>query len=141
MSRHHFQKLFSTGEADEVIPTLEVLIRDLQVQTSTLRERIQALVRAGELTDSMRLPQILELHPELRPVTARMAEIASRIESLGCLLKDIDQGLVDFPGEIGDDIVFLCWQFGEPRVIAWHPIDGGFAERQPIPGALRTYLN
>lgn len=141
MSRHHFHKLFSTGDADELIPTLEVLIRDLQVQTTTLRERIQALVNAGELVDTMRLPRILELHPELRPVTARMAQIAGRIESLGCLLKDIDQGLVDFPCEIGDEVVFLCWQFGEPRVIAWHPIDSGFAERQPIPGALRICLN
>jgi hypothetical protein len=141
LSRHHFEKLFSTNDADELIPTLEVLIRDLQFQASTLRERIQELVRADESVDSMRLPQIIESHPELRPFTTRMAEIAGRIESLGCFLKDIDQGLVDFPSEFGDEVVFLCWQFGEPRVMAWHPIDSGFGDRQPIPGARGTYLN
>jgi hypothetical protein len=141
LSSHHFDKLFSTNDADELIPALEVLIRDLQVQASTLRERIQELVRADEHVDSMRLPQIIESHPELRPVTTRMAEIAGRIESLGCFLKDIDQGLVDFPSELGDEVVFLCWQFGEPRVMAWHTIDSGFGDRQPIPGARGTYLN
>ena len=141
MSQHYFEKLFSTNDADELIPTLEVLIRDLQFQASSLRERIQELVSADERVDSMRLPQIIESHPELRPVTTRMAEIAGRIESLGCFLKDIDQGLVDFPSELGDEVVFLCWQFGEPRVMAWHRIDSGFGDRQPIPGARGTYLN
>jgi len=111
------------------------------VQARALRERIQELIRIDEHLDSMRLPEIIELHPELRPVANRMGDIAGKIESLGCFLKDIDQGLVDFPCEIGDDVVFLCWQFGESRVIAWHPIDGGFGDRKPIPGAPRTYLN
>jgi hypothetical protein len=141
LSSHHFEKLFSTSDADELLPTLEVLIRDLQVQARALRERIQELIRIDEHLDSMRLPEIIELHPELRPVANRMGDIAGKIESLGCFLKDIDQGLVDFPCEIGDDVVFLCWQFGESRVIAWHPIDGGFGDRKPIPGAPRTYLN
>jgi hypothetical protein len=139
--RHHFEKLFSINDADDLIPALEVLIRDLQFQAATLRERIQELVRADEHLDSMRLPQIIEHHPELRPITARMAEIAGRIEALGCFLKDIDQGLVDFPSELGDEVVFLCWQFGEPRVTAWHTIDRGFGDRQPLPGARGTYLN
>jgi hypothetical protein len=141
LSTHHFDKLFSTNDADELIPTLEVLIRDLQSQAVTLRERIRELVRAHEPVDSMRLPQIIESHPELQLVTTRMAEIAGKIESFGCFIKDIDQGLIDFPSELGEEVVFLCWQFGEPCVSAWHAIDSGFSDRQPIPGARRTYLN
>ncbi len=141
LSSNHFAKLFSIDDADQLIPTLEALIRDLQLQAGTLRERIQALIQIDDNVDSMRLSQIIENHPELRPVTTRMAEIGDRIEELGCFLKDIDQGLVDFPSELGDEVVFLCWQFGEPRVLAWHPIDSGFGGRQPIPGARGTYLN
>ena len=60
MFRHHFEKLFSINDADDLIPALEVLIRDLQFQAATLRERIQDLVRADEHVDSLRLPQIIE---------------------------------------------------------------------------------
>ena len=141
LSSHHFEKLFNTSDADELVPTLEVLIRDLQAQARTLRERIRELVRADEHLELMRLNEIIELHPELLPITTRMSEISQQVESLGCFLKDIDQGLVDFPCEIGDEVVFLCWQFGESRVIAWHPIDGGFGDRKPIPGARKAYLN
>ncbi|MBF6559923.1 MAG: DUF2203 domain-containing protein [Candidatus Binataceae bacterium] len=133
--------MFSASDANELIPALEVLIRDLQGQAAELRTRIQDLIRADQSLDAMHLAEIVQRYPDLRPNTARMAEIASQIQTLGGFLKDIDQGLVDFPGEVGDDVVFLCWQFGEPRVTTWHPIDGGFAERRPIPGAPKTYLN
>jgi hypothetical protein len=141
LSSHHFEKLFTASDANELVPTLEVLIRDLQLQANALRARILEFVRADERVDAMRLDEIIELHPELRPVATRMGEIAHQIESMGCFLKDIDQGLVDFPCEMGDEVVFLCWQFGESRVIAWHPIEGGFGDRKPISGAPPTYLN
>ena len=141
MSTHQFDKLFSPSDANELIPTLEVLIRDLQSQAADLRCRISELVRADQSLDSLNLTQIVERYPDLRPATARMGEIAGQIQTLGGFLKDIDQGLVDFPGEIGDRVVFLCWQFGERRVTTWHPIEGGFAQRQPIPGAPKPYLN
>jgi hypothetical protein len=141
LSIYQFQKLFSTADAEELVPTLEVLIRDLQVQARTLREGIRELVRADAQLETKRVHEIIELHRELRPFSDRMGEIAGQIESMGCFLKDIDQGLVDFPCEIGNEVVFLCWQFGEPRVIAWHPIEGGFGDRKPIPGARKAYLN
>ena len=71
-----------------------------------------------------------------------MAELTRKIESYGCFLKDIDLGLVDFPGEIqGDDVAFLCWQIGEPRIIAWHSVESGFGQRKPLPGGKKPYLN
>ena len=67
--------------------------------------------------------------------------MAGQVEGLGCFLKDIDQGLVDFPYEIEDDVVFLCWQSGERQIIAWHSIDSGFSDRRPLPGVNKPYLN
>ena len=46
-------------------------------------------------------------------------------------------GLVDFPAERDGELVYLCWQFGEPEVAFWHGIDDGFAGRQPLPGTAR----
>jgi len=70
-----------------------------------------------------------------------MAEIATEIEEMGCFLKDIDLGLVDFPSEMEGDVVFLCWQYGEAQVIAWHSIESGFGQRRPLPDAAKPYLN
>jgi hypothetical protein len=136
-----FDKLFSEEEANQLIPRLEILLRQLQMQATSLRARVQELAVTDPSVVHCELNEIVDRYPELRSFTANMADAASQIESFGCILKDIEQGLVDFPYDAGDDVVFLCWQFGESRVIAWHRIDSGFADRQPLPGAPKTFLN
>jgi hypothetical protein len=134
--------MFTPAEANELIPRLEAAVRELQATAAELRRRIAELVKLEPPTRPLPLPQIIERYPQLRDLAGQLAQAAQRIESYGCLLKDIDQGLVDFPWEMEDDhVVFLCWQFGEPAVIAWHPVDGGFAQRQPLSGAPKHYLN
>ena len=70
-----------------------------------------------------------------------MAKLCAQIDQHGCFLKDIDLGLVDFPGEVDNQVVFLCWQFGEQRISAWHEIESGFSGRRPLSGAPKPYLN
>jgi hypothetical protein len=141
LPKYRFEKLFSAEEANQLIPRLEFLVRRLQMQANSLRARIREIAGRDSSILGLELADVVGRHPELRPFAAAMAEAAGAIESLGCLLKDIDQGLVDFPGEIGEQVVFLCWQFGEPHIVAWHALDSGFAERKPLPGAAKLYLN
>ena len=56
------------------------------------------------------------------------------MNAMGCLVKDLEAGLVDFYAVQDDEPVFLCWQFGEPSVAHWHALDEGFAGRKPIDG-------
>ena len=141
MSNQSFQKLFSPEEANELIPRLELLIREMQVALKTLRARVAALAVNDDRLVNLTLPEIIERYPELRGPGEAMAEAVSQIESLGCFLKDVDQGLVDFPFDNGGEVAFLCWQSGEPSLIAWHSIDVGFSGRVPLPGAPKPYLN
>jgi hypothetical protein len=147
LGKHRFDKLFSAEEANELIPRLEVLIRDLQVQAGQMRKRIADMSRFDDKLAQLDLAEVIARYPELRPLASQMSEIASEIQEMGCFLKDIDQGLIDFPflieadGDEEDDVVFLCWQYGEPRVVAWHSIEGGFGQRQPLPGASKPLLN
>ncbi len=136
-----FDKLFSEEEANELIPRLEILMRQLQMQANSLRARIDELSVDDPSIVHCAMTEIVGRYPELRSFASNMAEAAAQIESFGCILKDIDLGLIDFPYDSGDDVVFLCWQFGESRVVAWHSVDSGFSERQPLPGAPNRYLN
>jgi hypothetical protein len=51
---------------------------------------------------------------------------------MGCLLRDIDLGIVDFPSIHDGKEVYLCWKLGEESVGFWHEVDAGFAARKPI---------
>jgi hypothetical protein len=147
LSKHRFEKLFSADEANELIPRLEVIIRDLQVQAGVIRKRIADLSRFDDKLAQLDLPKVIARYPELRPIASRMSELAAEIQEMGCFLKDIDQGLVDFPFLIDgeddeeEDVVFLCWQYGEPRIVAWHSVESGFGQRRPLPGVSKPLLN
>jgi hypothetical protein len=142
LSSYRFDKLFTIAEANELIPRLEVAIRALQTKVGDLRHRIAELIKLDPAVRQLPLPQLIERQPQLRESANQVAQAAERIEVYGCVIKDIDQGLVDFPCEMEEGkVVFLCWQFGEPALIAWHPVDAGFAQRQPLLGAPTRYLN
>src|ERR1700689_3669717 len=142
LAKHQFEKVFTVEEANALIPRMEILVRELQIQADALRVRIRELaLRHDSSIAAMPLADLIERYPELKENAARMAEMAGQVEGLGCFLKDIDLGLVDFPYEIEDDGVFLCWQSGEPQIIAWHSIDSGLSARRPLPGVNKPYLN
>ena len=134
-------RLFSEEEANELIPRLEILMRQLQMQATSLRAKIDELSVTDPSILHSAMSEIVGRYPELRSFTTNMADAAAQIESFGCILKDIDLGLIDFPYDSGDEVVFLCWQFGESRVVAWHSVDTGFSDRQPLPGAPNRWLN
>lgn len=50
----------------------------------------------------------------------------------GILLRDPESGLVDFPGEVDDRAVFLCWRLGEDEVAWYHEQHAGFSSRKPL---------
>jgi len=56
----------------------------------------------------------------------------ARVEALGCLSKDLNEGLVDFPSRLDGREVYLCWKLGESRVGNWHGIADGARGRQPL---------
>jgi len=61
--------------------------------------------------------------------------LLAEITELGVQVKDLDEGLIDFPALHPQDgaVVLLCWRLGEPEVAWWHPPEDGFAGRKPLP--------
>jgi hypothetical protein len=55
-----------------------------------------------------------------------------RIEETGCLVKDLDKGLLDFPSVINNEAVYLCWRLGEDRIRFYHRQDEGYSGRKPL---------
>src|SRR5712671_4331099 len=99
LSMPKFEKLFSADEANHLIPRLEILMRELQRQASSLRRRIEELSVDDPSILHSEFSEIVTRYPELQSFTIGMTDAAGQIESLGCILKDIDLGLVDFPSE------------------------------------------
>src|SRR5260370_28343541 len=103
-----FDRLFSEEEANELIPRLEILMRQLQMQATSLRARIDELSVTDPSILHSAMTEIVGRYPELRSFVTNMADAAAQIESFGCILQDIDLALIDFPYHAGDEDVLLC---------------------------------
>lgn len=62
----------------------------------------------------------------------RLKESIEKIQSCGCVIKDLDIGLIDFPTLYRGDEVYLCWKLGETGIGFWHGMDEGFRGRKEI---------
>lgn len=62
----------------------------------------------------------------------RLKALVDNIQQSGCLVKDLDMGLIDFPALLNNQEVYLCWKLGEPRIDFWHGVSEGFAGRKRI---------
>jgi hypothetical protein len=69
----------------------------------------------------------------------RLRNALEEFEELGCVVKDLDIGLVDFPTLFHGAEVYLCWRLGEPRIEFWHSVEEGFGGRKPIDQDFRDH--
>jgi hypothetical protein len=62
----------------------------------------------------------------------RLNRLLKGFSERGVMLKNIDDGLVDFPHMRGEQEVLLCWKLGEESITHWHDLESGYAGRQPL---------
>lgn len=130
-------KLFTLTEAErtrrELEPTLIQAI-DCRRKVAELDENLSRVANRIMLMGGITLPY--EKTAKVRFERDHLAEAVrvalERIEATGCVLKDLDVGLLDFPSLINNEEVYLCWRLGEDRIRFWHRQNEGFAGRKPI---------
>ena len=125
------KKLFSLDDANRTLPLVSRIVGDI-VRLSRRRKKVyveaKKLVEAGQRERAEKLQDVLQaLHYEC-------AEYIKELEMIGCELKQPEIGLVDFPAQLEDRVVWLCWKMGEPEISHWHELDDGFDGRQPAEG-------
>lgn len=65
----------------------------------------------------------------------RQVQFSDAIKELiaeGGMLKDLEEGLVDFRSRQNGKKVYLCWKYGEETVTHWHSLKSGCSERKLI---------
>lgn len=127
-------RLFTVQEAEALLPELTDIVRGLQERSRELeairRELAAAARRARGNGHVARAAEGSRRRAE--ELVAEINRLHARILDLGCELKGIEQGLIDFPAERDGRTVYLCWRLGEPGIAWWHELDAGFAGRQPL---------
>ena len=126
---------FTLNEANALLSRLSDLLLQMQeskAKHDQLREKAAEYVHRMSSNGHVIEVELNETRQELAKATAELNSLIERGRELGCEVKDIDQGLVDFRTERDGREVYLCWKLGEPEVSWWHELDTGFDGRRPL---------
>ncbi len=132
-------KYFSRHEAEQLLPLIEEFLRMAQEQKQTVDaaqvELTKSAARIMALGGSYPpYSELVKKKTERDQASAKIVEAITKIQETGCLVKDIEEGLVDFPSLIEGEEAFLCWKLGEKRIEYWHGLNDGFAGRKRLDG-------
>ncbi|MBV8709047.1 MAG: DUF2203 domain-containing protein [Acidobacteriaceae bacterium] len=130
-------RFFTLLEAEGFLPEVERLLRssiqakqDYESGDSELNQIAQRITLMGGV--AIKREDVVASRTR-KDSSARVLKAAmERIEEIGCQVKDLETGLIDFPTLYRDREVYLCWKLGESGIRFWHHIEDGFRGRQPI---------
>jgi hypothetical protein len=131
------QKLFSLTEAERTRLEVEPLLIEAMEgrhKLGDLAESLAGIASSIQLLGGSVPPyrRAVGLRHEHDRLAVKVRDALERIESTGCVVKDLDAGLLDFPAIVDDVAVYYCWKLGEDRIRFYHRQDEGFSGRRPL---------
>ena len=126
-------KIFTLEDANALLPQVRQAIVALRKYVALVLTQ-EAHVDARELIADHAPSRLANEMALLEQRKAELQRAVEAFERLGCHLKDLDLGLVDFYTWMDGELVLLCWREDEEQIRHWHTVEDGYPGRQPIPG-------
>jgi hypothetical protein len=126
-------KIFRLEEANALLPIIRPILEQLvhRRRDHAIAQLEADVARNFELEEAGGTRALVR-EDQSRALRDEMLSLIERVQRHGCIVKDIDLGLVDFPALRGGQLVNLCWKLDEPQVAFWHATDEGFSARKSL---------
>ena len=125
------QKVFTLEEANSSIPSLMGIfdkMAAIRLKANLVREALDTPSR-GRPEEQENPAKLME---KLNSATEDARKLVEQVKVMGCIPKDLENGLIDFPSLLEGKQIFLCWKYGEDKISYWHDTEGGYRGRQPL---------
>lgn len=128
---------FTLAEAQSLIPRVDRLLREavsLKSQYQEAEQEMQAIMQRVTLMGGMMVDRdgVIDTRNRRDETRSKLGTAIEQVQEVGCVVKDLDIGLIDFPTLFRDEEVYLCWKLGEDKIAFWHGVDEGFRGRKAI---------
>ena len=129
------KRRFTLEEANGTLPLVRSVVADIVRDYRRLGEfaRDYKELRGKKDRDADHEARLNARKQQMATLSEEIDTFVSELTEIGCEMKDLELGLVDFPSELDGRTVNLCWQHGEDQVEFWHETTEGFPARKPLP--------
>jgi hypothetical protein len=123
------KKLFTLDEANAFVPQLLDLVPKIQKLLASLNNNFPDIKNAR---DKAKWNGGSDQGVDYLNAVLKYNDLMRKIEEMGCEVKGIREGLIDFPSLREGREVYLCWRMPEKEILFWHDLNAGFTGRKPI---------
>ncbi len=124
-------KHFTPAEANQALPQVRALVIEvMQARKAIIKAQPELWPVLEKSIGNGGSKKAGELLHEFRRVENGM----QGLHDIGCVLKDMSIGLVDFPTLHDGREALLCWKYDEPAVLFWHDLQSGYSGRKRLSG-------
>ena len=124
-------RIYTQQDANNTLPEVKRKFNGILSQKKYVVELHEELQRTIEFNSN--LEEFIEKKQELNAAVSELYKAIEALESMGIVIKSVEEGLVDFPCKRFDEEVWLCWKLGENEIKFWHAKEEGFLGRKPLP--------
>ena len=134
------KRYFTVTEVNAMLPELQrTLFRIMQLK-GQVRGAYAQLDASGAAPDEedvdvvvAGLPSgVIQQRARLKGLVETLRDELQTVHRMGCIIKDIELGLVDWLAQHQGREILLCWRVGESEVGYWHDLSDGFRGRRPV---------
>ncbi len=123
------KRFFTVEEARQLLPSLKELMGQVMVISHRLEEYRDVV---QQLADSASSNTGGPEGTAYLDIVISLQSCLTQLQDTGCVLRSLQDGLIDFPHLKQGREIYLCWKYGEEDIRFWHEVDEGFAGRTPL---------
>ncbi len=114
-------RLFTPASARNALQQVRPIAQRMCCIVGELEARRPARIGTDQRVEPSYFSRVRALHRAL-----------DTLAGLGVQVKDLKQGLIDFPAQRDGRAVLLCWKVDESSLEWWHELEDGLAGRRPV---------
>lgn len=122
------RSIFLKEEAEQMLPLVEAIMKDVVkdfAMLSSLGKERARLERADKPVE--------EIRSRIAHLSMRVERYLEELAELGCEIRDLELGIVDFPTYLDAEPAYFCWRLGDPlKILYFHPAEKGYAEKERL---------
>jgi hypothetical protein len=130
------KRYFTVEQANDALPAVRALAERMVGHRAEFAEAqkryAQLLGRIAGNGGGLQPSEFSAVQERVEREAAGVARCVEGIHELGGIVKDLDDGLIDFLAKREEEDVLLCWRLGEEEITHWHGVEEGFAGRKPL---------
>ena len=128
-------KRFPIDEAERCLPQVERLLKKCQRVQDKIAYLLETNDPVAEISNEggfhFFMTEQVKVNKEFHRLYHQFYDGLLKLSELGALIRDIDDGIVDFPMRSSKEL-YLCWQLGEDRIGFWRDCESSYEDRRPI---------